>query len=96
MYDPDIVIDEGEPTLWQRLVKLFKSSETLVFARFQALVGFLIAVGGSLDWSPLVGLFQGGGFSREQVIGLAITLTVQGIFTEYLRRRRAPNLGEPK
>lgn len=88
--------DKPTPTLWERIFGFFKRSETIVWARLQAAVGFLVAVAGGLDWAPLVGLVSAGGFTRGQVIGLAITLFLQGLFTEWLRRLRAPNLGEPQ
>jgi len=79
-------------TMWQRIKTFFKDSETIFLARAQALIGFVAAIAGAMDWGPLVGLASNGGFTRDQIVGLAVVLAVQGLLTEVLRRRRDPEL----
>lgn len=75
--------------MWNKIRAFFKDSETIAWARLQAALGFVVAVGAGMDWSPLVGLVSAGGFSKAQIIGLAITLAAQGAFTEIFRRLRS-------
>lgn len=80
--------DPVQPTLWERVVKFFKSSETIFWARLNALVGFLATAATFVDPSLLSSILTPQTF--------AIYVLVNGVATEYLRRRRAPNLGEPQ
>lgn len=78
--------------MWNAIVKFFSDSETIFLARLQGLIGFLVAAAGAMDWSPLIGLASGGGFNRSQVISLGVVLLLQGIVTEWARRRRADDV----
>ena len=82
-------IDNEDPvqrTLWQRVVAWFKSSETIFWARLNALVGAVATAATFIDPSLLSSILTPQTF--------AIYVLVNGVATEYLRRRRAPNLGE--
>jgi hypothetical protein len=76
----------NKPTLWQRVVAWFKSSETIFWARLNALVGAVATAATFIDPSLLSSILTPQTF--------AIYVLVNGVATEYLRRRRAPNLGE--
>ena len=66
----------------------FKNSETILVARVTTLFGFLVAAGGALDWSPLLSLNFGSGFSDRQLIAIGTMVFAQGILVEAARRRR--------
>lgn len=66
--------------------------ESIVLARITTLVGFAIAVIGTMDWSPLMGIDMSTGFNRNQVIWLGGITMAKGIADELLRRRNAVNI----
>ncbi len=69
---------------WERTKAFFKRSETIFYARIQALAGFVLAVLGSMDWSQL----KTWDFTTpKQIAWLGIGLVINGIVTEVLRRR---------
>lgn len=69
---------------WERTKAFFKRSETIFYARIQALAGFVLAVLGSMDWSQL----KTWDFTTpKQTAWLGIGLVINGIVTEVLRRR---------
>lgn len=69
---------------WDRTKAFFKRSETIFYARIQALSGFVLAVLGSMDWSQL----KTWDFTTpKQTAWLGVGLIVNGIVTEVLRRR---------
>jgi len=70
--------------LWDNIKAWFKYSETIFWARVQTAAGFLIAVFASVDWTQLAV----SGISKETAL-LAAGLFINGLFTEYLRRRNA-------
>lgn len=73
---------------WEDLKAFFKYSETILWARLQVLIGFLLAVFGSIDWSPFLGLnVLDTGFSWNQVAWLGLITITNGIITELVRRR---------
>lgn len=78
--------DPVQPTLWERIVKFFKSSETIFWARLNAILGAGATCATFVDPSLLSSILTPQTF--------AIYVLVNGVATEYLRRRRAPNLGE--
>lgn len=73
-------------TWWNKAVQFFKDSEVIFFARLQMLIGALLVVATTMDWSPL--LFAD---NKKQITVFAVVF-VQGLITEYLRRRRAEDL----
>lgn len=70
--------------MWQRIKKLFHDSETIFWARFQAILGVLAAIVTYVDPAVLRPILPADWFPW--------LLVVNGVFTEYLRRRRADNL----
>lgn len=72
--------------MWENIVAFFKSSETIFWARLNALIGFIATIATYVDPSLLSSILTPQTFS--------IYVLVNGVATEYLRRRRAPNLGE--
>ena len=69
---------------WDNTKDFFKRSETIFYARIQAIVGFGLAVLGSIDWSAI----QSWDFTTpRQTAWLGIGLVVNGFITEVLRRR---------
>lgn len=68
----------------------FRYSETIFLARATMLSGFLMAVVGSMDWSPLMGINVDTGFSRNQVIWIGGTTFIKGMVDEAARRRNMP------
>ncbi len=69
---------------WESVKAWFKHSETIFWARLQTIGGILIAAIAGVDWTQLTVT----GFSKETLL-LAGALTLNGVFTEYLRRRNA-------
>ena len=73
---------------WEDLKAFFKYSETILWARLQVLIGFLLAFYGSIYWSPFLGLnVLDTGFSWNQVAWLGLITITNGIITELVRRR---------
>lgn len=69
---------------WDRTKAFFKRSETILYARIQAIAGLILAVLGSIDWSQI----QTWDFTTpRQTAWLGIGLVVNGFVTEILRRR---------
>jgi hypothetical protein len=61
----------------------FRNSHTIVVARITDVGGFITAVLGALDWSPLLGL---SGFDRKQMIATGAVILLIGISHEIARR----------
>lgn len=74
--------------MWDRVVKFFKDSEVIFFARLQMLLAVAFTVLAGLNLSPLV---KEGGPTRNDWILYGI-LFAQGFITEWARRRRAEDL----
>lgn len=70
--------------MWQRIKRFFRDSETLAFARFQTLIGALAGIVTYVDPSILAPVIPTDWFPWF--------LVINGIATEYLRRRRADDL----
>lgn len=69
---------------WESIKDFFKRSETILWARIQAIAGLVLAVMGSIDWSQI----QSWDFTTpKQTAWLGIGLIVNGFVTEILRRR---------
>lgn len=69
---------------WESIKDFFKRSETIFYARLQTIIGFIIAVLGTIDWSQI----QSWDFTTpRQTAWLGIGLVVNGLVTEVLRRR---------
>ena len=75
---------------WDKHKAFFKYSETVLWARIQAVFGLLVVVISNTDWSPLFSTMSlDTGFSRNQAIWTGIGIFANGLWTEYLRRRNA-------
>ncbi len=74
--------------MWEKLKAFFKRSETILWARLNALIGFLAVAATYVDPSLIQPILTPQNF--------AIYIFINGVATEYLRRRRAPNLGKPE
>ncbi len=72
---------------WEDLKSFFKYSETILWARVQAMVGFFSGVWNSLDFSALQNMDWQHAFENNQLAWVSFGVFVNGIFTEYLRRR---------
>ena len=68
--------------MWERIKAFFKSSETIFWARLQALLGFVSLALTYVDPSVVQPIFGG----DAQKFGWF--LVANGLATEYLRRRR--------
>lgn len=69
---------------WDNTKAFFKRSETIFYARLQALAGLVLAILGSIDWSQI----STWDFTTpRQTAWLGIGLIVNGTVTELLRRR---------
>jgi len=72
-------------TWWDSTKAFFKRSETIAYARLQVLAGFFLAVFSSIDWSTVTVDLE----NAKHALYLAGGLIINGIITEYLRRRNA-------
>lgn len=63
-----------------------KNSGTILLARLEAVIGIIIAVGASLDWSPLFAAGVDTGFTWKQALTLGTIMVAKGIATEVIRR----------
>ncbi len=75
-------------TIWTDILSFARYSHSILVARLTMVSGFLIAVVGSLDWSPLLGLNIDTGFNKTQVIWLGIITFIKGILDEIARRAK--------
>lgn len=73
---------------WEKTKAWFKDSETIFWARFQVLAGVALAVLPTLN--PVAWLDSA--LTPAQRWAAAATAIVNGLVTEYLRRRRATDL----
>ncbi len=71
-------------TLWQRVKNLFHDSETIAWARIQAALGIIAGIVTYVDPSVLQPIIPPDWFP--------VLLVVNGLLTEYLRRRRESGL----
>lgn len=69
---------------WTEVKAFFKYSETILLARAQILFGFVIAGVSNIDWTALSDFT-----SYKQSMWLAIGLVINGMLTEYARRRNS-------
>jgi hypothetical protein len=69
--------------VWDTIVRFFKSSETILLARFQVLASALWAVAITFDYSPILSSTTP---TKQQYL-LSIILFIQGLATEVARRR---------
>lgn len=74
--------------MWDKIKAWFKRSETIFWARFQVALGIAMAVLPSLN--PMAWFDQT--LTPTQRWVLALTAIANGLWTEYLRRRRATDL----
>jgi hypothetical protein len=72
-------------TWWDNTKAFFKRSETIFYARMQVLSGFFLAVFSGIDWTTVTVNLE----NAKQSLYIAAGLIVNGIITEYLRRRNA-------
>ncbi|MER8455866.1 hypothetical protein NKH24_06965 [Mesorhizobium sp. M1300] len=70
--------------MWTRIKKLFSGSETIFWARFQAALGVVAAVVTYVDPQVLSPIIPSEWFPWF--------LVINGVLTEFLRRRRAEDL----
>ena len=87
-----LVLPPPPQTPWEHVKAFFKYSHAIFLARLTFLVGFALAVIGSLDWSPLLSLDIDTGFSKNQVVWLGIVTIFKGILDEVARRYNAKTL----
>lgn len=73
---------------WTEILSFARYSHSLLVARLTMVSGFIVAVVGTLDWSPLLGLNIDTGFNKNQVIWLGIITFVKGILDEIARRAK--------
>ena len=74
--------------MWSRIKSFFSGSETIFWARLQVLLGALAGAVVFFDPGLLAPVLPAD--------WLPWVVFANGIATEYLRRRRAPDLGEGK
>lgn len=77
-------IKEWATSLYEGAKDFFKRSTVIFWARVQAVVGFAIAVAGSVDWSAVASLNW---TTPKQTLWIGVAMVVNGLFTELLRRR---------
>lgn len=70
--------------MWQRIKKFFSESETIFWARLQTFLGIVAAIVTYVDPAVLQPVLPAEWFP--------LLVLANGIFTEYLRRRRAEDL----
>lgn len=70
--------------MWTRIKKFFSSSETIFWARLQAAIGVVATVVTYVDPQILSPIIPGEWFLSF--------LVINGVLTEFLRRRRAEDL----
>lgn len=70
--------------MWERIKSFFRGSETLAWARLQVAIGSVAGVVTYVDPSLLAGVLPAEWFPW--------VLLLNGLATEYLRRRRADDL----
>lgn len=77
---------------WTGVKAWFKNSETIFLARAEVVVGFMIAVVGAMDWSPLLTFDISSGFDTTQLLVVGGMIIVKGVISEIARRRNATDL----
>lgn len=72
--------------MWQKVCDFFKGSETIFWARLQSLIGVAAVALTYVDPVLLEPVFG------DNTWGFSLFLLGNGVATEYLRRRRAPDM----
>lgn len=70
---------------WNNTKVFFKRSEVIFYSRLQVVSGFFLAVFSGIDWTSVTVNIE----DAKHSLYLAGGLIVNGILTEYLRRRNA-------
>lgn len=73
--------------MWQRIKTFFKNSETIAWARFQAALGAIANVLVFVDPNLVAAVIP-----PEYARIIAVYMLLNGLATEYLRRRRAEDM----
>ncbi len=74
-------------SLKDRFWAFFKNSGTILMSRLTAIVGFVVAVLGSLDWNSIANYIANPmGITNTQLAWMGIFFVVQGISAELVRR----------
>lgn len=93
------LIAEAKPdnTLYGKVKSWFKNSETILLARSEMAIGFVVTVVSALDWSPFLSMNFDTGFSSRQAGVLGGIMITRGVFAEWARRRSTddPLIGKP-
>jgi hypothetical protein len=75
--------------MWKTIKAWFKYSETIALVRLDVLIGFVLAVVATMDWSPLLSMDFSSGFSTNQLYALGFICVLRGVVGEIMRRRGA-------
>lgn len=70
---------------WDNTKAFFLRSETIFWARLQIISGFFLAVFSSIDWTTVTINLE----DAKHSLMVAGGLIINGVITEYLRRRNA-------
>ena len=73
--------------MWKEIKAWFKFSETIALSRLDVMVGFVLAVMASMDWSPLLSMDISTGFDVKQLYFLSFMCILRGVIGEWARRR---------
>ena len=77
---------QGTISKWYDNTKaFFKRSETIFYARLQVIAGFVLAVFSGIDWTTVTVNLE----DAKHSLMIAGGLIINGVLTEYLRRRNA-------
>ena len=67
----------------------FKRSETIFWARIQTITGFLTSAIAGIDWTTLFNSGFKDLVTNKTILYVGLGILVNGLFTEYLRRRNS-------
>lgn len=71
---------------WEGFWAFFKNSGTILLARLEVLVGFVISAFSFLDFSPLLALDMTTAFNWRQTAFIGVVMMIKGVVSEITRR----------
>lgn len=78
--------------VWDNIKAWFKRSETILIARLEILVGFMLAAVQGMDWSALMSLDFTNSVSSKEFLSIGGLVIAKGLISEWARRRNDPKL----
>lgn len=78
--------------MWEKFKQWYHDSETILIARFIALLGTITAALGTMDYTNMIAHVTSGNFNWRSFLFLGAVGMLTGPLLEWARKRRAEDL----